>query len=57
MPHGSIGTLHPDRTRAVRADFPMPLEDGVSYCGFNSPKSFGGNSCRASRRQLADRFS
>ena len=43
-PTGSIGTLHPDRTRAVRADFPMPLEDGVSYCGFNSPKSFGGNS-------------
>jgi hypothetical protein len=43
-PTGSIGTLHPDRTRAVRADFPIPLEDGVSYCGFNSPKSFGGNS-------------
>jgi glyoxylase-like metal-dependent hydrolase (beta-lactamase superfamily II)/ferredoxin len=43
-PTGSIGTLHPDRTRAVRADFPMLLEGGVSYCGFNSPKSFGGNS-------------
>src|SRR2546428_12197914 len=28
----------------MRADFPMPLEDGVSYRGFNSPKSLGGNS-------------
>jgi glyoxylase-like metal-dependent hydrolase (beta-lactamase superfamily II)/ferredoxin len=43
-PTGSIGTLHPERTREARADFPMPLEGGVSYCGFNSPKSFGGNS-------------
>src|SRR5579872_938224 len=43
-PTGSIGTRHPERTRAVRADFPMPLEAGVFYCGFNSPKSFGGNS-------------
>ena len=43
-PTGSIGTLHPDRVREVRADFPMPLEAGVYYCGFNSPKSFGGNS-------------
>jgi glyoxylase-like metal-dependent hydrolase (beta-lactamase superfamily II)/ferredoxin len=43
-PTGSIGTLHPGRTREIRADFPMPLEGGVYYCGFNSPKSFGGNS-------------
>ena len=43
-PTGSIGTLHPGKTRAVRADFPLPIEDGISYCGFNSPKSFGGNS-------------
>jgi len=43
-PTGSIGTLHPDRAREVRADFPMHLESGVYYCGFNSPKSFGGNS-------------
>jgi ferredoxin len=43
-PTGSIGTLHPDRAREVRADFPMHLEAGVYYCGFNSPKSFGGNS-------------
>jgi glyoxylase-like metal-dependent hydrolase (beta-lactamase superfamily II)/ferredoxin len=43
-PTGSIGTAHPDRTREVRADFPMWLEAGVYYCGFNSPKSFGGSS-------------
>ncbi len=43
-PTGSIGTLDPSRTREVKADFPMPLEGGIYYCGFNSPKSFGGNS-------------
>ena len=43
-PTGSIGTMHPDRAREVRADFPMHLEAGVYYCGFNSPTSFGGNS-------------
>ena len=43
-PTGSIGTLQPNRAREVKADFPMPLEDCVYYCGFNSPKSFGGNS-------------
>lgn len=26
------------------ADFPMLIEGPVYYCGFNSPKSFGGNS-------------
>jgi len=25
-------------------DFPIVIEDPVYYCGFNSPKSFGGNS-------------
>src|SRR6516165_10173397 len=43
-PTGSIGTLHPDRTRAVKMDFPMHLEGGVYYCGFHSPKSFGASS-------------
>ena len=43
-PTGSIGTLHPNRAREVKADFPLPIEDGLFYCGFNSPKSFGGNS-------------
>ncbi|KRF34607.1 MBL fold metallo-hydrolase [Paenibacillus sp. Soil787] len=26
------------------ADFPLLLEDGVHYCGYTSPKSFGGSS-------------
>ncbi|HWP46430.1 MAG TPA: MBL fold metallo-hydrolase [Candidatus Limnocylindrales bacterium] len=43
-PTGSIGTLHEIHTREVREDFPLPLEDGVYYTGFNSPKSYGGNS-------------
>src|SRR5207302_3655228 len=25
-------------------DFPLVIEETVYYCGFNSPKSFGGNS-------------
>jgi glyoxylase-like metal-dependent hydrolase (beta-lactamase superfamily II)/ferredoxin len=43
-PTGSIGTLDPTSAREAKTDFPMPLEGGVYYCGFNSPKSFGGNS-------------
>lgn len=45
-PVGSIGTEQSDRRIAqeARAGFPMHLEDGVFYCGFNSEKSFGANS-------------
>jgi glyoxylase-like metal-dependent hydrolase (beta-lactamase superfamily II)/ferredoxin len=43
-PTGSIGTLDPGRAREAKSDFPMLLEGSVYYCGFNSPKSFGGNS-------------
>src|SRR4051794_11397974 len=43
-PTGSIGTLGDDSPKAVMADFPMTIEDPVYYCGFNSQKSFGGNS-------------
>jgi glyoxylase-like metal-dependent hydrolase (beta-lactamase superfamily II) len=43
-PTGSIGTAGKARVAEAVAEFPMTLEDGVSYCGFNSPKSFGGNS-------------
>jgi len=43
-PTGSIGTVHPHNIKAVRTDFPLHLDDGVFYCGFNSPKSYGGNS-------------
>src|SRR5689334_23115134 len=44
-PTGSIGTSA-DKCGAKAAvnEFPWPIADGVWYCGFNSRKSFGGNS-------------
>ena len=43
-PTGSIGTFDNRRATDAISDFPFPLASGVSYCGFNSRKSFGGNS-------------
>lgn len=43
-PTGSIGCQAEDDLKTRMADFPLPLEEPVYYCGFNSPKSFGGNS-------------
>lgn len=45
-PVGSIGTERSDkaRLRAAMSSFPLLLEGGVFYCGFNSEKSFGANS-------------
>lgn len=45
-PVGSIGTEHKDKARlqTAMASFPLRIENGVSYCGFNSEKSFGANS-------------
>jgi len=43
-PTGSIGCLGGDDPKAVLADFPVAIEAPVFYCGFNSPKSYGGNS-------------
>jgi glyoxylase-like metal-dependent hydrolase (beta-lactamase superfamily II)/ferredoxin len=43
-PTGSIGCLGDDDVKAVMKDFPLLIEEPVSYCGFNSPKSYGGNS-------------
>ena len=43
-PTGSIGTSDKSGTAQAVADFPMELASGVFYCGFNSRKSFGGNS-------------
>src|SRR5262249_28105194 len=43
-PTGSIGTVHSNNATEVKADFPLLLEDNVYYCGYNSPKSYGGNS-------------
>lgn len=43
-PTGSIGCLGGENVRAVMGDFPLPVEEPVFYCGYNSPKSYGGNS-------------
>lgn len=43
-PTGSIGTEHPNKAGEVVSDFPLQLENGVFYSGFNSRKSYGGNS-------------
>ena len=45
-PVGSIGTEHSDKTelQAAMSSFPLLLDGGVFYCGFNSEKSFGANS-------------
>ena len=45
-PVGSIGTelSEPVRMQEAMASFPLHLEEGVYYCGFNSGKSFGANS-------------
>ncbi|MFN0017585.1 MAG: MBL fold metallo-hydrolase [Pirellulaceae bacterium] len=43
-PTGSIGCLGDDDTKEVMSDFPLVVEDPVYYCGYNSPKSYGGNS-------------
>jgi glyoxylase-like metal-dependent hydrolase (beta-lactamase superfamily II)/ferredoxin len=43
-PTGSIGNLAHDDLTAARGDFPLQIEQEVSFCGFTSPKSYGGNS-------------
>jgi glyoxylase-like metal-dependent hydrolase (beta-lactamase superfamily II)/ferredoxin len=43
-PTGSIGCQADDDVKGVMADFPLVVEAPVYYCGFNSPKSYGGNS-------------
>lgn len=43
-PTGSIGCHGADDPRTVMSDFPLMIEEPVSYCGFNSPKTYGGNS-------------
>jgi glyoxylase-like metal-dependent hydrolase (beta-lactamase superfamily II)/ferredoxin len=43
-PTGSIGCLGGDDVKAVMEDFPLVVEEPVYYCGYNSPKSYGGNS-------------
>ncbi len=43
-PTGSIGCLGDDDVKAAMKDFPLVIEEPVYYCGYNSPKSYGGNS-------------
>jgi glyoxylase-like metal-dependent hydrolase (beta-lactamase superfamily II)/ferredoxin len=43
-PTGSIGCLADYDVKAVMKDFPLVIEEPVFYCGYNSPKSYGGNS-------------
>jgi len=43
-PTGSIGTIQENSAKEVMEDFPLHLEEGVYYVGFNSPKSYGGSS-------------
>jgi glyoxylase-like metal-dependent hydrolase (beta-lactamase superfamily II)/ferredoxin len=43
-PTGSIGTLGDDDVKEAMGDFPLPVDGPVFYCGFTSPKSFGGSS-------------
>jgi glyoxylase-like metal-dependent hydrolase (beta-lactamase superfamily II)/ferredoxin len=43
-PTGSIGCLGDDDVKPVMKDFPLVVEEPVFYCGYNSAKSYGGNS-------------
>jgi glyoxylase-like metal-dependent hydrolase (beta-lactamase superfamily II)/ferredoxin len=43
-PTGSIGSGGEARPATVLEDFPLAIEEPVFYCGFNSPRSYGGNS-------------
>jgi glyoxylase-like metal-dependent hydrolase (beta-lactamase superfamily II)/ferredoxin len=43
-PTGSIGGAVRGEPSEVVGDFPLPVADGVSYCGFCSRHSFGGSS-------------
>src|SRR6267154_2701645 len=43
-PTGSIGNVGEGSPKTVMGDFPLLIDEPVFYCGFNSPKSYGGNS-------------
>ena len=43
-PTGSIGTRGPSDAKTFADDFPLLIEGDVFYCGYTSPKSFGGSS-------------
>jgi glyoxylase-like metal-dependent hydrolase (beta-lactamase superfamily II)/ferredoxin len=43
-PTGSIGTRGKNEAKEVMRDLPLPIAENVYYSGFNSAKSYGGNS-------------
>lgn len=43
-PYGSIGTADRAALPDVMQDFPLQIDEEVYYCGYNSPKTSGGNS-------------
>ncbi len=43
-PTGAIGSRQKEAISEVISDFPLLVENDVFYCGFTSPKSFGGSS-------------
>ena len=43
-PTHSIGTIKEVSAREAMEDFPIAIEDGVYYCGFNAEASFGATS-------------
>jgi glyoxylase-like metal-dependent hydrolase (beta-lactamase superfamily II)/ferredoxin len=43
-PTASIGAANKSGAKEAVQEFPWPLDPGVWYCGFASPKSFGGSS-------------
>lgn len=43
-PTAAIVSEEKDGIAEAMADFPLQLEDNVYYCGYTSPKSFGGSS-------------
>jgi len=43
-PTASIGAADKSGAIAAVREFPLPIAPGLFYCGFNSPKSYGGNS-------------
>lgn len=43
-PTGSIGHVGSASAKVALGDFPLLLEEPVYYCGFTSPKSYGGSS-------------
>lgn len=43
-PVGAIGTHDKIDLRAALDDFPLLLDNNVYFCGFNSARSYGGNS-------------